>query len=437
MADLTPNNAELSENIFDIIKNMALAHEMVISDNFKFNHISEQPEAANSLEKTVHDIVHAAFWDILQSEVSSEPPKYEKAFMLLMEMKQMILELVPSKQSSLLQEIQETLDQELIFQQIANNAFDIVSLGNFVLETLSKLCAPVRDDEIKKLRNTQEIIPLLRGILELLNLMKIDLANYQLKALKPVLIQQAVSYEREKFEECMKVNPEGLKMTKLWLSETLQSLAKKVNVQELDCEMVTINAFLSLIEFKKEMIYPETLLLDECRLQALADSFDKLSFISAIMTLYVNFIGAGENLTLLDKIKEEILIIFGNNERTTSLLENVYHHLIFSLDKLRTDRGLQPKGDTSLLLGQIKNLANKDDSFRKLITSRFRDFVLLTFSGNVIPSISGCLHWVQTELKMTTESFVRICKHNKNVHQERYNKIIDIALNDLRQSLVM
>ena len=40
-----------------------------------------------SLEKRIHDVMHKAFWDVLEEEVNSEPPEFKNAFNLLMEMK--------------------------------------------------------------------------------------------------------------------------------------------------------------------------------------------------------------------------------------------------------------------------------------------------------------------------------------------------------------
>jgi len=36
--------------------------------------------------------------------------------------------------------------------------------------------------------------------------MKMDLANYEIRAIKPILMQQAVKYESEKFEDYLKEN---------------------------------------------------------------------------------------------------------------------------------------------------------------------------------------------------------------------------------------
>lgn len=36
--------------------------------------------------------------------------------------------------------------------------------------------------------------------------MKMDIANYEIKAVKPILMKQAVKYECEKFDEYLKEN---------------------------------------------------------------------------------------------------------------------------------------------------------------------------------------------------------------------------------------
>lgn len=63
---------------------------------------------------------------------------------------------------SMRKEIEEVLDEELLKQQIDHDAFDIGSCGSFILSTLSKICAPVRDTKINFLKTQTELVPLLR-----------------------------------------------------------------------------------------------------------------------------------------------------------------------------------------------------------------------------------------------------------------------------------
>lgn len=52
---------------------------------------------------------------------------------------------------------------DLIRQQADNNAVDIQGLASFIINTMGKLCAPVREEEIKKLReSTDNIVILLK-----------------------------------------------------------------------------------------------------------------------------------------------------------------------------------------------------------------------------------------------------------------------------------
>lgn len=57
----------------------------------------------------------------------------------------------------------EVLDMDLIRQQAENDALDIQGLASYIISTMGKLCAPVRDEEIRKLReSTDNIVTLLK-----------------------------------------------------------------------------------------------------------------------------------------------------------------------------------------------------------------------------------------------------------------------------------
>ncbi len=66
---------------------------------------------------------------------------------------------------------------------------------------MGTLCAPARDEEIKKLKDIHEIVPLFRAIFSVLDLMKMDMANFAVSSIRPKLMQQSAEYERKKFQE--------------------------------------------------------------------------------------------------------------------------------------------------------------------------------------------------------------------------------------------
>ena len=73
----------------------------------------------------------------------------------------MLLLLLPHH-NSLRGQINDVLDLELIQQQAGHQILDISKLGHFVVGILSKLCAPARDEQVKKILEKQDIVDLFR-----------------------------------------------------------------------------------------------------------------------------------------------------------------------------------------------------------------------------------------------------------------------------------
>ena len=65
-----------------------------------------------------------------------------------------------------------------------------------------------------------------REIFHVLDLMKLDMANYRLSILRPQILQQSAKYEREKFKEYLNTNPNGLLSTTQWIRKG-RELAEK------------------------------------------------------------------------------------------------------------------------------------------------------------------------------------------------------------------
>lgn len=141
------------------VTNMALAHEIVVNGDFQIKP-AELPE--HSLEKKVRDIVHKAFWDCLEAQLKEDPPTYDHAIKLLGEIKESLLSFLLPGHTRLRSQITEVLDLDLIKQEAENGALDISKLVRFVIGMMGTLCAPARDEDIKKLKDIHEIVPLFR-----------------------------------------------------------------------------------------------------------------------------------------------------------------------------------------------------------------------------------------------------------------------------------
>lgn len=78
------------DEVRDAIKNvedMQLAHEIAINPDFRLQPY-DPPES--SLEKRIKTIMHDCFWDLLRSQLNSEPPQYDHAIALLGDIKEVL-----------------------------------------------------------------------------------------------------------------------------------------------------------------------------------------------------------------------------------------------------------------------------------------------------------------------------------------------------------
>lgn len=75
---------------------------------------------------------------------------------------QILLSLLLPRQNRLRSEIEEVLDTELLKQKAERGALNVPHLSKFILDMMTLLCAPVRDEAVQKLENITDPVWLLR-----------------------------------------------------------------------------------------------------------------------------------------------------------------------------------------------------------------------------------------------------------------------------------
>ena len=131
-----------------------------------------------------------------------------------------------------LDRICEVLDDKVIRQQAEQGVLDFKAYSSFIIQLMAKSCAPIRDEEVNKLNEIDDVILTFRRILEVMDLMKLDMANCLLDAARREVITHSVEYEKLKFNEFLKAYPG--KYLLLFTKFVLQ------------------NVFLSFLQWKKE-----------------------------------------------------------------------------------------------------------------------------------------------------------------------------------------
>jgi hypothetical protein len=124
-------------------------------------------------------------------------------------------------QTTLKAQIDEALNLETIKRRFESKEVDANEYTKYFIDMMATLCAEYRDENLAKLRTINEpaecfrwsftnkiilkyhFFCVYRGIMEVLSLMKLDMANFNIRHYRPLLQQQAVAYEKSTFDKFM------------------------------------------------------------------------------------------------------------------------------------------------------------------------------------------------------------------------------------------
>ncbi|KAG0324711.1 hypothetical protein BG000_002099 [Podila horticola] len=98
-----------------------------------------------------------------------------------------------------------TLDPELLLQELDHGVLDVHGLFRYLGDSLKGHCAPMRDAFVESMVaavvQSGEIVRGIRMCFEILELMKLDIANHQLRTLRPWLLDNSIDFEQKYFTE--------------------------------------------------------------------------------------------------------------------------------------------------------------------------------------------------------------------------------------------
>lgn len=443
------------EELLETVKgvtNMALAHEIVLNGDFQIKAV-DLPE--NSLKKRVKDIVHKAFWDCLSSQLSEDPPTYDHAIKLVGEIKETLLSFLLPGHTRLRNQITEVLDLDLIKQEAENGALDISKLAEFIIGMMGTLCAPVRDEEVHKLKDIKEIVPLFRAIFSVLDLMKVDMVNFAVSSIRPHLMQQSVEYERMKFQEFLEKQPNALDFVTQWLEEAADDLMNQKYKNVLPAAggaadsgdaplpspaTVQNYAYLKLLKWDHvQRPFPETVVMDQPRFQEFQIQLEHLSLLGSVLLVTFSMAGPGisSQANFAEKLKMIVKILLTDMHLPSfhlkDALTTVGEKVCLEVSSYLSLCGFSPftPDKETALKGQIQAVASPDDSVRRIMDSRILTFLetyLASGHRKSLPSVPGGLGPIQKELEDVAIKFVRLVNYNKMVFSPYYDAILSKIL---------
>ncbi|XP_075235299.1 T-complex protein 11-like protein 1 [Lycorma delicatula] len=416
------------------ITNMALAHEIAVDDDFRLEKIEPSKD---SIHSRVKETIHNAFWDLLREQLMEDPPDHSQALVLLEDIKQNLFACLLAQHSRLKEEIEEVLDTELIKQQVNSNTLDFQYYANFVISMMAKLCAPVRDENVRELAKETDTVNVFRKILEVLDLMKLDMANFTISMFRTDIIVKSVEYEKSKFKqflELQKVNgTDGLQFTREWLLRHYTS-----GCPSSKWYMILGKCFISLLEWNDSYDYPETVLMDRVRFTELGEDCHRLAIAGAVVLMSVSTSGGvlQNDVATKDLIKNHAVILLKDTKPLSKLkdiLPNVAEQAVKDTNDAISSKGLGHfEGEKqNLLYHNIVESANPDHRIRYLIYQRLTEFLLTVITTDsskkssiqVPPGLSS----LKQEIALISGRLLRLVQHNRDVFGEFYCDIFKEA----------
>ncbi|KAL8758800.1 MAG: hypothetical protein Q9199_001211 [Rusavskia elegans] len=192
--------------------------------------------------------------------------------------------------------ISDSLDTAMIANQVKMGAFSYQQFFTFMNSLLPKICAPVRDAEVKALAEdqTEDPIERLAKLNYVVDLLSVDHANFSLQMNAPLLIKEAMSYEQRCFTNI--VGCQTLSRTSKWWSEakrkTEEEMARRSSrdqstpANRATSDKIYMQGLVDLaigVTELHEVGIPETLELDRSRISRMRVDILRMVVISAIL----------------------------------------------------------------------------------------------------------------------------------------------------------
>ncbi|KAE8374116.1 T-complex protein 11-domain-containing protein [Aspergillus bertholletiae] len=175
--------------------------------------------------------------------------------------------------------VMQNLDVPLLMQQIQKGVLNMVDVASWLAALLKTHCAPMRDEwadrmveQISSGSQSQDSVEIVRGLQTLfaiLEAMKLDVANHQIRAFRVLLIEDTIPFLRDYFRSKIERDNFHVESSRLWYQELRErDLSRMEEKPSSFRPLATLFGGLSdlLLQFHTPESFPETFIFDSDRL---------------------------------------------------------------------------------------------------------------------------------------------------------------------------
>lgn len=403
--------------------NAQLAHEIALDDRFQL------PEPAAD---------HAEDGALRQQLLSGDLSAQCRALELI---RDGLMDTTLPRHHTLRAQIMARLDSELLKQQATHQGLEWASLQTYVLDTVSRLCAPQRDSLLAELRLVQDPVDFFGQVKHLLRLMKTDLVNFQIETIRPHIRQYAVEYEVSKFAACVHNGDITLTRTRTWLAAAWAQVSLGPTANEgagagPSRLAVIDDAFVLLASSTAPLSddqMPETWAMDWQRLVELTQSLQTVILIACCHALTVGaYPWLSAQAAFIKQLCEDLTVLVKDLADPFEHMENVALHVRelvrTACEPLQIDPPVQSVENR--VMEVLLKLSASEHPIRGLMTRRAMDVLrkklkqLRHESGTNAPERVHGFDPVSERLHSVIQRMATMADHNRIVYAEFYDTII-------------
>ncbi|QSL64996.1 hypothetical protein MERGE_002300 [Pneumocystis wakefieldiae] len=271
--------------LHEIFKNIQFRHDIVHEPNLQF-----RPNLDGESGRRKRFLA-SRYWESLRKEIEQlrlfqmkqtnglnidhKYPCVTRIFVLFVELGDILLNLLPSSSREYIIEI---LDPDLIIQELVHNLFDVEKFIEHLARILKQHCAPVRDvlldkmvQKVKlgfKINDLLKFVDGLRMGFDILEMMKLDVVNHQLRALRLYFLETAVEFEQKWFIDRINWGSIDIDDALSWYCHFHDSLITS-NLKDFDYRKAFVNGIMASIASISLFNFPSTFVFDMPRLMSL------------------------------------------------------------------------------------------------------------------------------------------------------------------------
>lgn len=341
---LPPINLLLLKEIdlHEILKNPQLRHDILFDPQLQF-----RPNLDGERGKRKKSIIDN-YWGEIEKECQAIfvrrnfAVKHLRIPLLFVTLRDILLLLLPYKDRA---SVNDIMDMDLLVQQLAVGAFDFVLLANWLGKIFKCHCAPMRDTWVTEMvtkfaqanaqNSVEKLVCGLRMIFLILEAMKLDVANHQIRILRPVLIETAVEFEKDYFSQLIGHHKLDIADLLKWFAAAAGAAAGAGASKAAMRAALTLAVLGLLLCRKMVNEFPLTLAFDHTRLILLRADIRQLVCIQLCVVLYKQLVfnnaaamgAAAKAAALLSdtigRVQEEVLSIVTDDNGTIKWTRNV------------------------------------------------------------------------------------------------------------------